>query len=125
MHYFIVFLELSGVVAASVSGAMTAMKKRMDIFGVMILGLITAVGGGVIRDITLGITPPATFRNPMYALTAVVTAVVVFLPCVQRLFRRYQRVYDFVLLTMDSIGLGIFTVIGVEAAFTKSEHCGI
>ncbi|MCI5923571.1 MAG: TRIC cation channel family protein [Oscillospiraceae bacterium] len=125
MHYFIVFLELSGVVAASVSGAMTAMKKRMDIFGVMILGLITAVGGGVIRDITLGITPPATFRNPMYALTAVVTAVVVFLPCVQRLFRRFQRVYDFVLLTMDSIGLGIFTVIGVEAAFTKSEHCGM
>ena len=125
MHYFIVFLELSGVVAASVSGAMTAMKKRMDIFGVMILGLITAVGGGVIRDITLGITPPATFRNPMYALTAVVTAVVVFLPCVQRLFRRYQRVYDFVLLTMDSIGLGISTVIGVEAAFTKSEHCGM
>ena len=125
MHYFIVFLELSGVVAASVSGAMTAMKKRMDIFGVMILGLITAVGGGVIRDITLGITPPATFRNPMYALTAVVTAVVVFLPCVQRLFRSYQRVYDFVLLTMDSIGLVIFTVIGVEAAFTKSEHCGM
>lgn len=125
MHYFIVFLELSGAVAASVSGAMTAMKKRMDIFGVMILGLITAVGGGVIRDITLGITPPATFRNPMYALTAVVTAVVVFLPCVQRLFRRFQRVYDFVLLTMDSIGLGIFTVIGVEAAFTKSEHCGM
>ena len=125
MHYFIVFLELSGVVAASVSGAMTAMKKRMDIFGVMILGLITAGGGGVSRDITLGITPPATFRNPMYALTAVVTAVVVFLPCVQRLFRRFQRVYDFVLLTMDSIGLGIFTVIGVEAAFTKSEHCGM
>lgn len=125
MHYFIVFLELSGVVAASVSGAMTAMKKRMDIFGEIILGLITAVGGGVIRDITLGITPPATFRNPMYALTAVVTAVVVFLPWVQRLFHRYQRVYDFVLLTMDSIGLGIFTVIGVEAAFTKSEHCGM
>lgn len=125
MHYFIVFLELAGVVAASVSGAMTAMKKRMDIFGVIILGLITAVGGGVIRDITLGITPPATFRNPTYALTAVVTAVIVFLPWVQRLFRRYQRVYDFVLLTMDSIGLGVFTVIGVEAAFTKSEHCGM
>ena len=72
MHYFIVFLELSGVVASSVSGAMTAMKKRMDSFGVMILGLITAVGGGVIRDITLGITPPATFRNPMYALLSLI-----------------------------------------------------
>ena len=61
MHYFIVFLELSGVVAASVSGAMTAMKKRMDIFGVMILGLITAVGGGVIRDITLGLKEAERF----------------------------------------------------------------
>lgn len=125
MHFFIIFIELVGTVAFAVSGAMTAMKKKMDVFGVIILGLITAVGGGIIRDITLGITPPATFRNPMYALTAIITATIVFLPWVQRQFRRYQRVYDFILLAVDSIGLGIFTVVGVEAAFTKSEHCGM
>lgn len=120
MDVFIIILELVGTVAFSVSGAMTAMKKNMDIFGVMILGLTTAVGGGIIRDLILGITPPATFRNPLYAVTAMVTAAAVFLPWVRRLFQRYQRIYDLILFAMDSIGLGIFTVIGVQAAFAQS-----
>lgn len=125
MRIFIVILELIGTVAFSVSGAMTAMKKNMDIFGVIILGLTTAVGGGIIRDLILGFTPPATFRDPVYAAAAIITAVVVFLPWVQRLLRRYQRVYDLLLLAMDSLGLGIFTVIGVEAAFSHSGDYGI
>ena len=125
LHYFITFLELAGTVAFAASGAMTAMKINMDVFGVIILGLVTAVGGGIIRDITLGITPPATFRNPVYALAATITAVIVFIPWTQRLFRRYQRVYDYALLAMDSVGLGIFTVIGVEAALSYSENCGV
>ncbi len=120
MHVFLLILELIGTVAFSISGAMTAMKKNMDIFGVMILGLTTAVGGGIIRDLILGYTPPATFRNPLYAATALATAVVVFLPSVWRLFHRYQRIYDLLMLAMDSIGLGIFTVIGVQAAFAQS-----
>lgn len=120
MNVFLLILELIGTVAFSVSGAMTAMKKNMDIFGVMILGLTTAVGGGVIRDLVLGCTPPSTFRNPIYAVTALVTAVVVFLPWTRRLFQRYQRIYDLLMLTADSIGLGIFTVIGVQAAFERS-----
>lgn len=120
MDIFILILELVGTVAFSISGAMTAMKKNMDIFGVMILGLTTAVGGGVIRDLILGITPPATFRDPTYAFTALVTAAIAFLPAVRRLFRKYQRVYDLLMLTMDSVGLGIFTVIGVQAAYAQS-----
>lgn len=99
---------------------MIAIQKRMDIFGVIILGLTTAVGGGIIRDLVLGITPPATFQNPIYATCAIVTAIIVFLPVVQRLFHRYQRAYDIMMLTMDSLGLGIFTVIGVQAAFSQS-----
>ena len=67
MNIFIIILELIGTVAFSASGAMVGIKKHMDIFGVMILGLVTAVGGGVIRDLTLGITPPAAFRDPIYA----------------------------------------------------------
>ena len=57
MNIFVIILDLVGTIAFSVSGAMVAIKKNMDIFGVMILGLITAVGGGVIRDLTLGISP--------------------------------------------------------------------
>ncbi len=120
MSIFILILELIGTVAFSVSGAMTGIKKNMDIFGVIILGLTTAVGGGVIRDLILGITPPATFQNPIYAITAIITAIIVFLPFIQRLFHRYQRAYDLLMLTMDSLGLGIFTVIGVQAAFSQS-----
>ena len=125
MSVFITILELIGTVAFAVSGAMLGVKKHMDIFGVMILGLVTAVGGGVIRDLTLGITPPATFRDPIYAVTALVTAAIVFLPGVQRLLERHHRTYDLTMLWMDSLGLGIFTVIGVQAAFATSASHGI
>lgn len=121
MDIFILILELIGTVAFSVSGAITAMKKNMDIFGVLILGLTTAVGGGILRDLILGYTPPATFRDPLYAVTALITAVIAFLPMVRRLFRRHRRAYDLVMLTMDSLGLGVFTVIGVQAAFALSD----
>ncbi len=120
MEFFILILELVGTVAFSISGAMTAMKKGMDVFGVMILGLTTAVGGGVLRDLILGVTPPATFRDPIYAVAALVTAAIVFLPCIRRLFRKYQQIYDRLMLSMDSVGLGVFTVIGVQAAFALS-----
>lgn len=120
MHIFLLILELIGTVSFSISGAMTAMKKHMDVFGVMILGLTTAVGGGIIRDLILGDTPPTTFRDPVYAMTALVTAALVFLPGVRRLFQQYQRAYDLIMLTTDSIGLGVFTSIGVQAAFARS-----
>ena len=58
MDILIFVFEIIGTVAFSVSGAMTGLKKNMDIFGVMILGVITAIGGGVIRDLVHGITPP-------------------------------------------------------------------
>ena len=64
MDILIFAFEIIGTVAFSVSGAMTGLKKNMDIFGVMILGVVTAIGGGVMRDLILGITPPGTFGSP-------------------------------------------------------------
>ena len=75
MDQLILVLELVGTLAFAASGAMTALKKNMDLFGVCILGLTTAVGGGVIRDVILGATPPATFQSPIYAVVAVVGAI--------------------------------------------------
>lgn len=115
-------LECLGTIAFAISGAMTAMKKQMDLFGVVVLALVTSVGGGVIRDLILGKTPPATFRNPVYAAIAAVTALIVCLPFVRKLFRRYQKVYDYLLFLMDTIGLGIFTVVGVDTAFSHGHH---
>ena len=70
MTLFVAF-EILGTIAFAVSGAVVAISKKMDIFGVAILGMTTAVGGGILRDLILGITPPAAFQSPGYALTSV------------------------------------------------------
>lgn len=116
MDFFILIIELTGTMAFAASGAMTGIKKNMDIFGVCILGLTTAVGGGVIRDLILGNTPPATFQDPIYAAVAIVTSLVLFLPRVRRLLMRDQALYDLCLFLMDTAGLGIFTVMGIRTA---------
>jgi uncharacterized membrane protein YeiH len=113
----ILILELAGTMAFSASGAMTGLKKNMDIFGVCILGLTTAVGGGIIRDLILGNTPPATFQDPIYAAVALVSAAVLFLPQVRRVLMWDQALYDLVLLILDTAGLGIFTVMGIRIAW--------
>ena len=78
MENFVFIMELIGTVAFAVSGAITGMEKKMDIFGVAILGLTTAVGGGIIRDMLIGNTPPQTFQDPVYAVLSIVTAIIVF-----------------------------------------------
>ena len=118
-------LELIGTIAFAASGAMVGLKKGMDIFGVAILGLCTAVGGGVIRDLVLGITPPVTFQDPVYALIAIATSIAVFLPAVRSRLERGSRLYDVVMLLMDSIGLGVFTVVGVQSAYSVSSSYSI
>ena len=117
MDTFILIFELVGTVAFAASGAMTGIKKNMDIFGVCILALTTAVGGGVIRDLILGSTPPATFRDPIYATVAIVTALVLFLPRVRRLLMWDQALFDLSLFLMDTAGLAIFTVMGIRVAY--------
>lgn len=122
METFILILELAGTMAFAASGAMTALKKGMDLFGVCILGLTTAVGGGVIRDVILGNTPPATFLNPIYASVALVTSLVLFLPRIRHLLMRDQRLYDLSMLMLDSLGLGIFTVVGIRIAWRSTAE---
>ena len=117
MNLFILIVELIGTMAFAASGAMTGIKKNMDIFGVCILALTTAVGGGVIRDLILGSTPPATFRDPVYATVAIVTALVLFLPRVRRLLMWDQALFDLCLFLMDTAGLAIFTVMGIRVAY--------
>ena len=121
MQISILILELIGTVAFAVSGAMVALKKNMDIFGVAILGLTTAVGGGALRDILLGNTPPVMFREPVYALLSIFVSVVVFIPQVRHLLTHNHALYDRMMLVMDSLGLGIFTVVGINTAYELSH----
>ena len=122
METFILILELAGTMAFAASGAITALKKGMDLFGVCILGLTTAVGGGVIRYVILGNTPPATFLNPIYASVALVTSLVLFLPRIRHLLMWDQRLYDLSMLILDSLGLGIFTVVGIRIAWRSTAE---
>ena len=122
MEQLFLILELVGTLAFAASGAITGLKKNMDVFGVCILGLTTAVGGGVIRDLLLGITPPGTFQDPIYAVVALLTSLVLFLPRIRRLLMWDQHLYDLVLLIMDSAGLGIFTVAGIRIAYQHAAR---
>lgn len=126
MELFIFVLEIIGTIAFASSGAMTAIEKNMDILGVSILGMTTAVGGGIIRDLIIGITPPNAFRNPIYAIVSIIVAVLVFV-----IISRYnedrlgKRSNDLVIIILDSIGLGIFTVVGVNVALSTYSNSNL
>lgn len=124
MDWFLTLVELVGTVAFSVSGAATAIGKRMDIFGVCILGIITAVGGGIIRDLMIGSTPPQCFQSPLYLVVACLAAAVFFLPFIRKPLQRRQAGFDRVLFTMDTLGLAAFTVVGIQAALQVNSRFG-
>lgn len=75
----IFIVEIIGTIAFASSGAMVAVRKRLDLFGIIVLGVITAVGGGMLRDLMIGNIPPNMFRNPVYVLAAFLTVLVLFL----------------------------------------------
>ena len=114
-------LEILGTIAFAVSGAMVGIGKKMDILGVAVLGLTAAVGGGILRDLILGLTPPIAFREPVFAIIAIAVSILVFIPAVRGALDREKKIYDATLLLMDSVGLGLFTVIGVQTAFSATE----
>lgn len=117
--------ELLGTIAFAASGAMVGIRKKMDILGVSVLGLCVAVGGGVIRDIILGSTPPKTFQNPIYALFAIAVSIILFIPAVRRMLDRHAHAYEISMLWMDAIGLGLFTAMGVHRCYEVVPEAGM
>ena len=116
MQLFISCFELIGIISFALSGAVTGLRKGMDLFGGCVLGLTTAVGGGIIRDLLLGITPPNAFQHPMNALVAIGVSIVVFIPFIRRRFAGNKRLNELFMLITDTAGLSIFTVCGVRVA---------
>ena len=115
-------LEIIGTIAFAISGALVGIQKKMDIFGVCVLGLTTAVGGGILRDLILNITPPAAFKNPAFAAAAVLVSFVMFIPSVRKALTGTGKIYESMILIMDSVGLGLFTVAGVQVAYSASTE---
>lgn len=116
---FVFIMELIGTIAFASAGAMIAVEKEMDVLGVCVLGMTTAVGGGMIRDLILGVNPPVMFQNPVYALVAIAFSLLVFIVAYYNhklQESKFYIAYDRLMLICDSLGLAIFTVVGVNAA---------
>jgi len=103
-------LNLIGTFAFGLSGGILAVKKRMDLFGVLVLSVSTGLGGGIVRDLILGHTPPATLTDWRYLGMAGLSGVLVFV--------WYNRIanHGTFITTFDAVGLSIFTVTGTVIA---------
>ena len=114
-------LEYIGVAAFAVSGAMAAIDKKADIFGVLFLAVITALGGGIIRDILLGWLPPRMFTSYVYIVLALVCAGLVFLDAYARRegYQHHKDKLDNIVNIFDAVGLAVFTVTGMELAIEQ------
>ena len=114
--------EIIGTISFAVSGALVAIKAGLDIFGVLFIGVITAFGGGVCRDLLIGRTPPALFSNFYMFLIALLAATFVFIVSYvkRQHFDEWRRRIDHINNFFDAVGLGAFAVMGTEVAFAQS-----
>ncbi|MFC4124565.1 trimeric intracellular cation channel family protein [Nocardia rhizosphaerae] len=102
--------ELLGVISFAASGALVAARKRLDLFGMAVLAAATALGGGIVRDLLIGRTPPAAFTDLTYLTASLVTAFVLFF------IAPSPRLTKGPLEIADAIGLGLFCVTGTVIA---------
>lgn len=109
-------LEIIGTIAFAVSGALVSIRHRLDVFGVVFIGCITAVGGGILRDTMIGNTPPAIFSNVLILAIAAATAVLVFVVSYINAghFERFSEQVEHINTVFDALGLAAFSVIGTE-----------
>ena len=110
--------DMIGTIAFAVSGALVGVARKMDIFGMTVLALATAIGGGIVRDVLLGYFPPNSLRNVVYVTVVLVVTVIVFLFYTSRYRKhamgpRSRASY----LLADALGLASFTVTGASAGF--------
>ena len=108
--YGLLVADLIGVAVFAASGASAAVAKRLDLFGVAFVGFAAALGGGILRDLTIGAVPPLAFADWRYAVVAVIASLAVF-----RLHPQLVRLRRTVLV-LDAAGLGLFTVTGTLKA---------
>lgn len=115
--------EIIGTVSFAVSGAMIAIARKLDAFGVLALGMVTAFGGGAVRDLLIGYVPPRCFYSFRLLAAAFISSLAVFTIAYvlrEHYFRR-EKLIDNINNIVDSVGLAAFTVSGIQAAITAGE----
>lgn len=112
----ILLLDYIGTCVFAISGALAGMRHRFDPFGVLILAAVTAVGGGSLRDVLIGRTPVGWMQDINYAYLIITGTLIAIL------FRKYLIYVRRTMFLFDAIGLGLFTIIGVEIGVAASLH---
>lgn len=112
-------ITVCGTFSFAVSGAFAAMQKRLDVFGVLIIAFATSVGGGTLRDVLLGDTPVFWLKNANYSLLILVTAITAMI------FWKKIKSLKITLFLFDSLGLGFFTIVGLEQGLAYNLSPGI
>lgn len=115
---FLFIQDLIGTIVFAISGAIAARQHKMDIFGMLVLAFVTGVGGGTLRDVMIGSTPVFWMKQPIYVLMISVAVVIVAI-LKNQIDRDYWKKG---LLIFDAIGLGVFTVIGVQKGLDFGLH---
>lgn len=110
LPYVIHLLDLFGTAVFALTGALRAMSKRLDMMGAVVLAIVTAMGGGMMRDALIGRHPPAAFIDQTYLMIAIAVGVLTFL------WGRHIKEQESWLITFDAIGLGVFTLVGAWVA---------
>lgn len=109
-------LDILGTMAFAISGVLTAMHKRLDPFGVFVIAFVTAVGGGTLRDVLIGRTPVGWMLNLEYVYAIIIGFFVAVI------FRKKLNRLRTSLFFFDTIGLGVFTLIGLEKGVEINLH---
>jgi uncharacterized membrane protein YeiH len=116
---FLTVIDLLGTFSFAVSGAFLAMEKKLDPFGVLVLSFVTAIGGGTLRDIMIGNLPVTWLRNETATTVIFISAIVTMI------FGRHLRKLPTTLFLFDALGIGLFTIIGIEMALDKNFSMGV
>ena len=115
---FFLILEIAGTISFAISGAMAAVEKRVDLFGVIYLGVTTSLAGGIIRDVVIGRVPPVAFSDYKYMAIAIVTSLIVFI--LARVYHEHYKdnleLINTINNVFDAAGLGAFTITGANVA---------
>ena len=118
----VLILDIIGTISFAVSGAVVSIKAKLDLFGVVFLGVMTAFAGGIIRDVIIGVYPPQVFSRAYLVFIAVITSLLVFVICYNKrnkfdnLEEKISKINNY----FDAVGLGAFTVMGTEVAFMNN-----
>ena len=116
---FINIIDILGTFSFAAAGAFAAMEKKLDPFGVLIIAFVTAIGGGTIRDVLIGNFPVSWLSNST-AIWVILAAAVVTM-----FFGSYLKKLDKMLFLFDALGLGLFTMIGIEKGISYHLSPGI